>query len=130
MGIEGMGRCLAVEGSTTAAIFEAYIERVLAPNLRSGQVVVMDNLAAHESQRIKQLIEERGYELVYLTPYSPDLNPIEEAFSKVKRLFGETEARTRKGLIEAMGVAISAITTQGAQGFFEHCGYRIPVQPL
>ena len=64
MGIEGMGRCLAVEGSTTTAIFEAYIERVLAPNLRSGQVVVMDNLAAHESQRIKELIEERGCELV------------------------------------------------------------------
>ena len=64
MGIEGMGRCLAVEGSTTAANFEAYIERVLAPNLRSGQVVVMDNLAAHKSQRIKELIEERGCELV------------------------------------------------------------------
>ena len=130
MGIEGMGRCLAVEGSTTAAFFEAYIERVLAPNLRSGQVVVMDNLAAHESQRIKELIEERGCELVYLTPYSPDLNPIEEAFSKVKRLLRETEARTRKGLIEAMGVAISAVTAQDAHGFFEHCGYRIPVQPL
>ena len=130
MGIEGMGRCLAVEGSTTAAFFEAYIERVLAPNLRSGQVVVMDNLAAHESQRIKELIEERGYELVYLTPYSPDLNPIEEAFSKVKRLLRETEARTRKGLIEAMGVAIFAVTAQDAHGFFEHCGYRIPVQPL
>lgn len=64
MGIEGMGSCLAVEGSTTAAFFEAYIERVLAPNLRSGQVVVMDNLAAHKSQRIKELIEERGCELV------------------------------------------------------------------
>lgn len=86
MGIEGMERCPAVEGSTTAAVFEAYAERILAPSLRSGQVVVMDNLAAHKGQRIKELIEERGCELIYLPPYSPDLNPIEEAFSKVKRL--------------------------------------------
>jgi transposase len=102
MGIEGMGRCLAAEGSTTAAVFEAYVERVLAPSLRSGQVVVMDNLAAHKGQRIKELIEERGCELMYLPPYSPDLSPIEEAFSKVKRLLREAEARTRKSLIEAM----------------------------
>jgi transposase len=90
----------------------------------------MDNLAAHKGQRIKELIEERGCELMYLPPYSPDLNPIEEAFSKVKRLLREAEARTRKGLIEAMGVAISAVTAQDAHGFFEHCGYRIPVQAL
>ena len=98
--------------------------------LRSGQVVVMDNLAAHKGQRIKELIEERGCELMYLPPYSPDLNPIEESFSKVKRLLRETEARIRKGLIEAMGVAISEVTAQDAHGFFEHCGHHIPVQPL
>ncbi len=67
---------------------------------------------------------------MYLPPYSPDLSPIEEAFSKVKRLLREAEVRTRKGLIEAMGVAISAVTAQDAHGFFEHCGYHIPVQPL
>jgi transposase len=72
--------------------------------------------------------EERGRELVYLPPYSPDLNPIEEAFSKVKQLLRETEARTRKGLIEAMAVVNSAVTAQDAHGFFEHCGYRIPIQ--
>jgi transposase len=129
MGIEEMGRCLAVEGSTTAAVFETYVELVLALSLWSGEVVVMDNLAAHKGQRIKELIEERGCELMYLPPYPPDLNPIEEAFSKVKRLLRETEARTRKGLIEAMGAAISAITAQDAYGFFEHCGYRIPMPP-
>ena len=90
----------------------------------------MDNLAAHKGQRIKELIEERGCELMYLPPYSPDLNPIEEAFSKVKRLLREAEARTRKSLIEAIGVAISAVTARDAHGFFEHCGYRIPTQPL
>ena len=89
----------------------------------------MIHLATHKGQRIEELIEERGRELVYLPPYSPDLNPIEEAFSKVKRLLRETEARTRKGLIEAMGAAISAVTAQGAHGFFEHRGYRIPIQP-
>ncbi len=130
MSIEGMGCCVAVEGSTTAAVFKAYVERVLAPSLRSGQIVVMDNLAAHKGQRIKELIEERGCKLMYLPPYSPDLNPIEEAFSKVKRLLREAEARTRKSLIEAMGVAISAVTARDAHGFFEHCGYRIPIQPL
>jgi transposase len=78
MGFEGMRHCLTVEGSTTAAVFETYVERVLAPSLRSGQLVVMDNLAAYKAQRIKELIEERGCELLYLSPYSPDLNPIEE----------------------------------------------------
>ena len=78
MGFEGMGHCLTVESSTTAAVFETYVERVLAPSLRSGQLVVMDNLAAYKAQRIKELIEERGCELLYLSPYSPDLNPIEE----------------------------------------------------
>src|SRR5215203_2252413 len=118
MGFEGMGHCLAVEGSTTTAVFETYVERVLAPSLRSGQLVVMDNLSAHEGQRIEEPIEERGCDLVYLPPYSADLNPVEEAFSKIKRLLREAEARTRKTLIEAMGAAISAVTDRDARGFF------------
>ncbi len=131
MSVEGMGHCLAVEGSATAAVFETYVERMLAPSLRYRQLVVMDNLAAHKGQRIKELIEERGCELVYLLPYSsPDLNPIEEAFSKVKRLLREAQARTREALIEAMGQALSAVTDRDARGFFKHCGYRILVQLL
>ena len=86
-----LGHCLTVEGSTTAAVFETYVERVLASSLRSGPLVVMDNLTVHKGQRIKELIEERGCELMYLPPYSPDLNPIEEAFSKIKRLLREAE---------------------------------------
>ena len=86
MSVEGMGPCLAVTGSTTATVFEAYVEQVLCPSLKSGQVVVMDNLSAHKGERVKELIEQRGCELLYLPPYSPDFNPIEEAFSKVKRL--------------------------------------------
>jgi transposase len=81
----GMGPSLAVEGATTARVFETYVEKVLVPTLRAGQVVVMDNLGAHKPKRVKELIEERGCELLYLPAYSPDLNPIEEAFSRRSR---------------------------------------------
>ncbi len=130
MSVEGMGECLAVEGATTKAVFEAYVERVLAPSLRAGQVVVMDNLAAHNGERVRESIESRGCELIYLPPYSPDLNPIEEAFSKVKGLLRKAAARTREALIEALGAAISAVSSADALGFFEHCGYRRLVQLL
>jgi transposase len=119
-----LGPCLAVEGATTREIFEAYLERVLAPTLRLGQMIVMDNLSAHKGGRVKEIIEGRGCELAYLPPYSPDLNPIEQAFSKVKGLLRRAEARTRESLIEAMGRALEAVSGRDARGFFGHCGYR------
>jgi transposase len=128
--VEGMGPTLAVEGVTDGKVFEAYVEGVLAPSLRRGQIVVMDNLSVHKGERIKELIEERGCELLYLPPYSPDLNPIEEAFSKIKRILRKAEARSREALVEAMGKALDAITSQDARGFFEHCGYRALGQSL
>jgi transposase len=128
MSVEGMGPSLAVEGATTARVFETYIERVLVPSLSRGQVVVMDNLSAHKGERVRELIEGRGCELLYLPPYSPDLNPIEEAFSKLKCLIRKAEARSREALLEAIGMAISALSAQDARGFFEHCGYRDMVQ--
>jgi transposase len=124
MSSEGMGPALAVQGGTNKVVFEAYVERVLAPSLKPGQVVVMDNLSAHKSEEVRELIEGRGCELLFLPPYSPDLNPIEEAFSKIKGLLRKAQARTREALIEAMGAAISAVTAGDARGFFEHCGYR------
>ena len=130
MSVEGMGPSLAVEGGTTARVFETYVERVLAPTLRRGQVVVMDNLSAHKGERVRELIEARGCELLYLPSYSPEFNPIEEAFSKIKGLIRKVEARSREALLEAIGAAISAITGQDARGFFEHCGYRTTVQPF
>ncbi len=130
MKAEGMGPCMAVVGSTTREVFEVYVERVLAPSLRSGQIVVMDNLTAHKGDRVSELIEERGCELLYLPPYSPDFNPIEEAFSKIKGLLRKAEARTREALVEAMGTAISAVTAQDARGFFEHSGFRLQIQLL
>jgi transposase len=124
MSVEGMGECLAVEGSTTTAVFEAYLEGVLVPSLRPGQVVVMDNLSAHKGSRVRDLIESRGCELIYLPPYSPDFNPIEEAFAKLKALLRKAEARTHEVLIEAMGWALEALTARDARNFFEHRGYR------
>jgi transposase len=130
MSLEGMGPSLAVEGSTTKVVFEAYVERVLAPTLKPGQIVVMDNLSSHKGSRIRELIEGRGCELLYLPPYSPDLNPIEEAFAKLKTLLRRAGARTRETLIEAMGRALAAVTASDARGFFEHRGYRPLAQPL
>jgi len=130
MSLEGMGTTLAVEGATTAAVFEAYVEEVLAPSLQPGRLVLMDNLSAHKGERIRELVEERGCELLYLPPYSPDLNPIEEAFSKIKGILRKVEARSREALIEAIGRALGAITSRDTKGFFEHCGYRVLGQPL
>jgi transposase len=126
----GMGPCAAVVGNTTRNVFEAYVEQVLAPALRPGQVVVMDNLAAHKGKRVRELIGGQGCELLYLPPYSPDLNPIEEAFSKVKSILRKAEARTREALVEVIGAALSAVTARDARGFVEHCGYRTPSRPI
>jgi transposase len=127
---KGLGPCLALEGATTREVFEAYLEHALAPTLKPGQIVVMDDLSAHKGERVRELIKRRGCELVYLPPYSPDFNPIEQAFSKVKDLMRRAEARTREALIEAMGVALSAVSARDAQGFFGHCGYSSMVQLL
>lgn len=130
MSFSGMGPSLAVEGATTKAVFETYIEQVLAPGLLPGQIVVMDNLSSHKGEKVGELIEARGCELLYLPPYSPDLNPIEEAFSKVKGLLRKAGGRTREALLEAMGLALDAVTANDARGFFEHRGYRPLAQPL
>lgn len=126
----GMGPSMAVEGATTARVFGTYVERLLVPALKPGQVVVMDNLGAHRPKRVRELIEGRGCELIYLPPYSPELNPIEEALSKVKHLLRRIGARTKEALIEAMGRALGAVSARDARGFFAHCGYRIPAQHL
>jgi transposase len=130
MSVEGMGPTLAVEGTTDHEVFEAYVEQVLAPTLCIGQLVVMDNLSAHKGHKVKELIEKRRCELLYLPPYSPDLNVIEEAFSKIKGILRKAEARTREALVGAMDAAISAVTARDARGFFKRCGYELSFQPL
>ena len=123
MGAEGMGPCAAVEGATTSAVFEAYVEQVLAPALSPGQVVVLDNLSAHKGERVRELVGARGCELLFLPAYSPDLSPIEEAFSKLKALLRREKARTKEALLEALGRALDAIDERDARGWFAHCGY-------
>ena len=125
-----MGPSLAVEGATTREVFEAYLEGVLAPTLSPGQVVVMDNLSAHKGGRVREIIEEHGCELIYLPPYSPDLNPIEEAFAKIKGMLRRAGARTKDALVEVLGEALSAVSARDARGYFEHAGYRPEAQPL
>ena len=110
---------MAVEGPTTREVFELYVEKVLAPRLCAGKVVVMDNLSSHKVNRVRELIEGRVCKLLYLPPYSPDLNPIEEAFSKVKGILRKAQARTYNALIEAMGQALAAVSPSDARGFFE-----------
>ncbi len=121
---------MAVGGATTSRVFETYVERVLAPSLNEGQIVVMDNLGAHRPKRVRELIEERGCELIYLPSYSPDLNPIEQALSKIKHILRKIAARTKELLIEATGCALAAVSVQDVRGFFVHCGYRAPAQQL
>ena len=125
-----MGETMAVEGSTDRAVFEAYVEHALAPTLKAGQLVLMDNLPAHKPARVRELIEERGCELIYLPSYSPDFNPIEEAFSKIKGMVRQAGARTREALVDVLGEALSAISAQDAIGYFEHAGYRPRAQLL
>jgi transposase len=129
--LEGaMGESMSLEGGTDALAFETYVEHFLAPSLSEGQVVVLDGLGAHRTQKVQELIEARGADLVYLPSYSPDLNPIEEAFSKIKHLVRKVGARTREALIEAMARALAAVTTEDVAGWFAHAGYRQQDQPL
>ncbi|MCA1740537.1 MAG: IS630 family transposase [Actinobacteria bacterium] len=120
----GMGEAVFIEGATDAELFETYVEEFLAPTLKAGQVVVLDGLGAHRTNKVRELIEERRAELLFLPSYSPDLNPIEEAFSKIKNIVRKAAARTREALNEAISEALSAVTLGDAAGWFSHCGYE------
>ena len=130
MSLHGMGGTMVVEGSTDAEAFEVYVEHFLAPTLQQGQVVVFDNLGAHKPQRIRELIEARGAQVLFLPSYSPDFNPIEEAFSKIKGIVRKAGARTHEALLEAIAQALWAITAVDAAGWFSHSGYEVEVQYL
>ena len=121
---------MSVEGATDGAAFQTYIEHFLAPTLKTGQIVVMDNLQAHKSLKVRELIESAGASVLFLPSYSPDFSPIEEAFSKVKNILRKAQARTHEALVEAIGVALDAVSRQDALGFFEHCGYHTPRDQL
>ncbi|HZI77237.1 MAG TPA: IS630 family transposase [Gemmatimonadales bacterium] len=117
-----------IEGAMDTATFEWYITEQLAPTLRPGQVVVLDNLSVHKAASIRQAIEARHCQLLFLPPYSPDFTPIEQAFSKVKAILRGLGARTREALWEAVHVAVDAITPEDAIAWFAHVGYTLPAQ--
>ncbi len=115
--------CLTFDGATDSACFETYVERCLAPALRPGDIVVMDNLACHKTAEVARLIGAVGAEVRYLPAYSPDLNPIERLFSKLKGFLRSAAARTVDAVVEAMGEALRAIRPGDIRGWFAHSGY-------
>jgi transposase len=125
MRMNGSTACMAIEGATDAEVFRAYVAEVLCSTLQPGDLVVMDNLAPHKSEPTLALIRQTGADVLFLPAYSPDLNPIEQMWSKVKNTLRSLEARTRESLLEAIGRALAGITPQDALNWFAHCGYNV-----
>ena len=123
---EGIGPAVALPGAVDGAAFVAYAERILAPSLRPGQVVILDNLSAHKSAGARTAVEAVGARLLFLPPYSPDFNPIELAFAKVKARLRAAAERRPEGLVAATAAAIDAVSTTDARGFYAHCGFPLP----
>ena len=126
LSLEGLGEAVILEGAADGLAFEAYIEQMLAPSLRAGQTVVMDNLSIHQGERVRQAIEAKGCQLLFLPAYSPDLSPIEPAFSTLKAALRRIGARSQEALWEAIAQAMQTITPSDARGWFTHCGYALP----
>lgn len=125
LGIGGMRCSTVVDGAVNGDVFEAFVEQVLVPELQSGDVVIMDNLSSHKRQRIRELIEGAGARLVFLPPYSPDLNPIELIFAKAKQLLRSWACRTRDALWKAMQSVLDQVTPADASNCYKHCGYTL-----
>ena len=123
---DGHTEALVFKGALNRDIFEIYVEKILAPSLRPGDIVVMDNLSAHQSPKVEKIIRSRHAELRFLPPYSPDLNPIEKMWSKVKQILRGMMARAEDALFDAIGTALSRVTASDAEGWYRACGYFIP----
>lgn len=121
--LSGETAAMVIEGATDAAVFREYIRQVLCPTLRPGEIVVMDNLAPHHDAEVEALIREAGAEVLFLPPYSPDLNPIESMWSKVKAFLRKAKARTTDALLEAIRDALRSVTADDARSWFNECGY-------
>ena len=125
LGIDGIRCSTVVDGAVNADVFEAFVEQVLVPELRGGDVVILDNLSSHKRARTRQLIEAAGAELIFLPPYSPDLNPIELIFAKAKQRLRSLACRTREALWHAMQSVLDQISPADATNCFRHCGYTL-----
>src|SRR6266567_3479549 len=124
---QGMGEAFLLDGAADGAAFEIYVEQLLAPSLRPGQLVILDHLSIHQGPRVKQALEAKGCRLLFLPAYSPDFSPLEEAFSKVKTFLRRPGARTREAGHSAIAQVLLLITAQDALGWFAHCGYPPPL---
>jgi transposase len=124
MSLRGIDAAMTIESATDGDVFKGYLKQVLCPKLSPGDVVILDNLSAHKVPGISELIEARGAQLWYLPPYSPDLNPIEKAWSKFKKFLRDAKARTKEALDQAVTDALKTITAENAAAWFRHCGYR------
>jgi transposase len=128
LALDGVRGVMTVEGGTDTAVFDAFLEQVLVPNLKRGDIVVLDNVGAHHPAQIRARIEAAGAELRFLPPYSPDLNPIEECWSKVKGVLKKLKARTREALDKAVAVAVDSVTPADIAGWFCHSGYAAHIK--
>jgi transposase len=123
MRLDGTTESVVFEGATNRAIFDEYIRQVLAPTLEPGDILVLDNLSVHKSAALREAVSARGAEVRFLPAYSPDLNPIEKMWSKMKQALRGIGARTKEDLFSAVGVALGMVTESDAQGWFRSCGY-------
>ncbi len=125
LGIEGVRCSTLVDGAVNADVFEAFVEQVLVPALRPGDVVVLDNLSSHKRARVREHVESAGAKLVFLPPYSPDLNPIEMVFSKIKQRLRSLACRTVEKLWSSMQSVLDEVTANDSTNCFRHCGYTL-----
>ena len=123
LSLQGLGACMSIQAATDTPVFVAFTRHVLVPELRPGQVVILDNLSPHKADEVRALIEAAGCRFLLLPPYSPDLNPIEQAWSKLKTLLRSAAARTKDALETALTQVIATITASDARGWFTHCGH-------
>ena len=122
--LDGTTACMAIEGATDTAVFQAYVREILLPVLRPGDIVILDNLGAHKNEHTLGLIRNAGAGVRFLPAYSPDLNPIEMMWSKVKALLRKAQTRTHPDLLKAIAQALSSVSPQDACSWFAHCGYN------
>jgi transposase len=130
LGPTGVVTAVAVPGAADRPVFDAFVAEFLVPALRPGRTVVLDNLSVHKSDRARALIEAAGCRLLFLPPYSPDFNPIEAIFAKLKTLLRAAAARSHDALLAATKTALDAVTPADAAGCYAACGYPLPMQPL
>ena len=123
IGLDGVYAPFALDGAVDGDAFLIYVEKILLPTLEGGEIIVLDNLSSHKLSRVAELIESVGAELWYLPPYSPDFNPIENMWSKVKQVLRSIAARSFDGLVEAIRIALDRVDTTDLLGWFTHCGY-------